>query len=470
MSYDLAPLWVELAVVAVALLILVADLFMGDKRGLGPMAAMGLVGILVATFFVDVTGASALADTYVADASSMYFKRVLLLAAILGCVGSVDFVDRVYPARQGEHYLLMLFSLVGMLLLTGAQDFVLWVVSFELAGIPLALLAAMRKDKLSAEAALKLFLAGAASTAVTLYGISFLWGLSGGSEFAGLAAVSVTPLFGLGVLLVLGGISYKIGVVPFHLWVADTYEGAPGPAVAFMSVAPKIAVVASLARLLGGGLGEHTGVWLTPLLGLAVITLLVGNITAVTQKDARRLLALSGVGHMGLMLLALCVGGTEAIAALMFYSLAYVVTNMGAFLTVSLVSERRGGLLRDFDGLIHSDPALAVAMLIFLFSLGGIPFLVGFWGKLVIFWAAWVGGYGWIVLLGVLLSVLGLFYYLRLARAMYIHDAPEDVEAVPVGWPSLVAVGLCTLLTVGLGVVPGPFIEAALDAAASLVP
>lgn len=469
MSYVFEPLWVELAVLAVAGVVFAADLFMGEKRGLGALGAMGLLGILVATFFVDVSG-PALFDTYLADASSMYFKRVLLLAGFLGCVGSIDFVDEGFPKRQGEHYLLMLFSLVGMLLLTGAQDLVLWVVGFELAGIPLALMAAMRKDKRSAEAALKLFLAGAASTAVTLYGISFLWGLSGGSEFAGLAAVPLSPMFALGVLLVLGGIAYKIGVVPFHLWVADTYEGAPAPAVAFMSVAPKIAVVASLARLLGGGLAEHSAIWVTPLVGLAIVTLVVGNLTAVTQKDARRLLALSGVGHMGLMLLALAVGGTEAVAALMFYALAYVVTNMGAFFSVGLVAERRGGRLTDFDGLIHSSPALAVALLIFLFSLGGIPFLIGFWGKLVLFWAAWIGGYEWVVLLGVLLSVLALFYYLRLARAMYIHPAPEGDEGVEIGWPSLVAVGLCAALTVGLGLVPGPFVEAALDAAATLAP
>ena len=468
MSYAFGPLWVELAVLAVAGLIFAADLFMGDKRGLGALAAMGLLGVLVASFFVDLPGL-ALADTYIADASSLYFKRVLLLAGALGYIGSVDFVDRVFPARQGEHYLLLLFSLSGMLLLTGAQDLVLWVVGFELAGLPLALMAAMRKDKRGAEAGLKLFLAGAASTAVTLYGVSFLWGSSGGSEFAGLASTAVTPLFALGVLLVLGGVGFKIGAVPFHLWVADTYEVAPAPAVAFMSVAPKIAVVASLARLLGTGLAGHSAIWSTPLLALAVITLLVGNITAVTQQDSRRLLALSGVGHMGLMLLALVVGGTEAVAALMFYALAYVVTNMGAFFTVGLVAERRGGLLRDFDGLIHSSPSLAVALLIFLFSLGGIPFLIGFWGKLVLFWAAWLGGYGGVVLLGVILSVLALFYYLRLARAMFIQPSTEPTE-VPVGWPSLVAIGLCVALTVGLGLVPGPFIEAALEAAATLTP
>ncbi|MCP4808828.1 MAG: NADH-quinone oxidoreductase subunit N [Proteobacteria bacterium] len=467
MTYEFSALWLELGVLAVAGVVFTADLLMGEKRGLGALGAIGLAGLLVASFFVDLNGA-ALFNTYLGDDTSMFFKRVLLLAGTLGCIGSIDHVDRFFPKRQGEHYLMLLFSLSGMLLLTGAQDLVLWVVGFELAGIPLSVMAAMTKDKRSSEGALKLFLSGAASTAVTLYGISFLWGLSGDTTFASLAAVPASPLFALGALLVLAGIAFKVGLVPFHLWVADTYESAPAPAVAFMSVAPKIAVVASLARLLGTGLSGHVDIWVTPLLALAVLTLVVGNVTAVTQKDARRLLALSGVGHMGLMFLALVVGTPEAYGALMFYSLGYVATNMGAFFAVGMVADERGGLLKSFNGLIKTAPALSVAILIFLFSLGGIPFLIGFWAKLFVFWSAWIAGFELVVFLGVLIAVLGLFYYLRLARAIFIEPSTDDTP-VPVGWPSLVAVGLTALLTVGLGLAPGPFIEAAIEAAGTLL-
>ena len=387
MTYAIGPLWLELGVLSVAGLVFVADLLMGKKRGLGTLSAVGLAALLMASFFVEVEGA-ALFDTYMADASGLFFKRVLLLAGALASVGTIDHVDRCYPKRQGEHYLMVLLSLSGMMLLTGAQDLLLWVVGFELSGIPLAVLAAMSKDRRSAEASLKLLLSGAASSAVTLYGISFLWGLSGDTAFAGLAGVEASPLLSLGVVLILGGISFKVGLVPFHLWIPDTYEGAPAPAVAFMSVAPKIAVVASLARLLGTGLSPHAELWITPLVALAVVTLVVGNLTALTQRDARRMLALSGVGHMGLMFLALVVGGPEAIGALMFYALAYVVTNMGAFFVVGLVADDRGGKLVDFNGLVKRSPALSTAMLVFLFSLGGIPFLVGFWAKLFVFWSA----------------------------------------------------------------------------------
>jgi NADH-quinone oxidoreductase subunit N len=468
-------LWMELGVLAVTLLVFTADLFAGEKRGLGALGAVGLAVVLLASFSIDHSG-TALYGTYVADGAALFFKRVLLLAGIIGCVGSVDHVDRVMPDRQGEHYLMMLFSLIGMMLLTGARDLLLWVVAFELAGIPLTVLASMHKDARGAEAGLKLYLSGAASTAIILYGVSFLWGYSGDTAFSGLSAGAGIPAFNLGVLLLLGGVAFKIGLAPFHLWVADTYQGAPAPAVAFMSVAPKIAVVASLARLLNEGLADQIGLWLTPLIVLSVVTLLVGNLTAITQPDARRLLALSGVGHMGLMLLALLVGGEAGLAALMFYALAYVVTNMGAFLAVGAVVDGRGdGSMAHFNGLIKGSPALSTAMLIFLFSLGGIPFMVGFWGKLFVFWAAWLGGYQWLVVMGVMISVVGLFYYLRLARAVFIEpalapegDGADYTAAVPVGWPSLVALGVCAALTVGFGVLPGPFMEAALDAAALL--
>ncbi len=462
-------LWIELAVLGVTLLVFLADLFAGEKRGLGTLAALSLAAVLGATYALGAQpfGASALYDTYAADAGGLFFKRVLLLAGVIACVGATDHVDRVMPKRQGEHYLLLLFSLVGMLLLTGARDLLLWVVAFELAGLPLAALAAMHKDRPSTEAALKLFLSGAASSAVIFYGVSMLWGMSGDTAFASLDGAA--PVAQLGVLLLIGGVAFKIGLAPFHLWVADTYQGAPAPAVAFLSVAPKIAVVASLSRLLGEGLAGWTELWLPPLLLLAVVTLAVGNLTAITQPEARRLLALSGVGHMGLMLLALITGGTDGNAALMFYALGYVVTNMGAFLVVGAVVDRRGdGSLAAFNGLVHTAPGLALAMLIFLFSLGGIPFVVGFWAKLFVFRAAWLGGHAAVVVLGVLLAVLALFYYLRLARAIFIEQPPEGARPVTLGWPSLVALSICGGLTVGLGVVPGPFVGAAVGAARQL--
>lgn len=466
---ELGPLSLELSVLALTLLVFVADLLLpaGEKRGLGALTAVGLGAILGASFWLRPEGVT-FSGTYVADAVGLYFKQVLLLAGFVGALGAIDHVDRHYPARQGEHYLLMLSALAGMLLLTGARDLLLWVVAFELAGIPLIVLAALNKDKLGTEGAIKLFLTTAASSTFTLYGFSILWGLSGSTAFVGMAAIGVGPLQSLALAMVLAGVAFKLGVVPFHLWMADTYQASPTPTVAFLSVAPKIAVFAGLIRFLLEGLLPLQAVWGGALVLLAAITMVQGNLSALAQTDARRLLALSGVAHMGLMLMGLAVGTTEGVAMLCFYALAYVCTNMGAFLVVAVIGEAEGHAgLRAFSGLAIRAPALALAMLIFLLSLGGIPFVAGFWAKVLLLWAAWQGGLTVLVVLAVLLAVLALFYYLKLARAIYIDET--GTGTVPVLDRSMAsAIGVCVAGVLVLGVLPGPFLEAAMSAARAL--
>jgi NADH-quinone oxidoreductase subunit N len=467
---DLTPMWIELSVVGTFLVVFAADLLLGreEKRGLGALTAMGLGAILIATFFCKAQGTS-FYGAYVADGMSMYFKQVLLLAGIIGSLGSIDHADRTMPARQGEHYMMILCSLIGMLILTGVSDLLLFIVAFELAGIPLVVLVGMHKTKRSSESSLKLYLSGAASSVMVLYGVSFLWGVAGDTAFASLATATASPIFHLGCLLLLAGVSFKLGLVPFHLWIADAYQGAPTPAVAFISVAPKIAVLAALARLLSEGLSGLVALWLPVLIGLSVLTMVVGNLTAVTQRDARRLLALSGVGHMGLLLLALAIGGVDGNSTLMFYSLSYVVTNMGAFLVVSVVVDARGDAdLSRFNGLSQSSPAVSVAMLAFLFSLGGIPFMAGFWAKVFVFRAAWMAGHAPVVVLGVLLAVLALFYYLRIAKAIYIEKAEEGAAPLILRRATIAALLICVVGTVGIGLYPGPFLETAENVSAHL--
>jgi len=471
------PLTLELAVLAVTLLVFTADLLLGrdEKRGLGALTAMGLAAVLGLSFVTGVDGV-AWGGAYVADATGLYLKQALLLAALLGSLGSIDHVDAHYPSRGGEHYLLMLFSLTGMMLLTGAQDLLLWVVAFELAGVPLYALAGLHKRGRGPEAALKLYLTGAASSAVMLYGVSLLWGMSGSTAFADLAAAPAEPLFVLGVLITFAGVGFKVGAVPFHLWMAATYQGAPAPTVAFMSVAPKVAAVGALVRLYLQGLGGAQELWSGALLILAAVTMVVGNLSALPQTDARRLLALSGVGHVGLMLLALAVCTPEALGALLFYAPAYVVSNMGAFIVVSAVVDQapggvdspESGRLSVFAGLSQRSPGVGLAMLLFLLSLAGIPFVVGFWAKILLLWAAWKAGQAALVVLGALLSVAALFYYLRLGRSIYMAD-PGERGAVPMGLPTRAAIGACAALVVLMGLYPAPFIEQAMEAARVLL-
>ncbi len=462
----LGPIGLELGVLVLALVVFVADLLLpaDQKRGLGGLTAVGLAGLLVASGWLVEEGVS-FSGTYVADGVGLYLKRVLLLAGFVGTLGSIDHVDRHFPARQGEHFLLLLCSLAGMLLLTGARDLLLFVVAFELAGIPLIVLAAMQKERRGTEAALKLFLTTAASSVFTLYGFSLLWGLSGSTAFAGMAAIGTGALPSLAIAMVLAGVAFKLGVVPFHLWMADTYQGAPTPTVAFLSVAPKVAVFGGLVRLLLEGLLPLQTVWGAAVVLLAAATLVQGNLSALAQTDTRRLLALSGVAHMGLMLLALAAGSAEGVGMLCFYALAYAFTNIGAFLVVSVVSEASGGAdLEVWRGLAARAPALSLAMLIFLLSLGGIPFVAGFWAKVLLLWAAWKAGLVVLVVLAVLLAVLALFYYLKVARAIYIaEDGPDTVPVV--GRTTAAAIGICAAGVLLLGVLPGSFLGVALTAA-----
>ena len=464
-----SPLLLELGVLATALLVFTADLLLGvgERRGLGALTAIGLTTVLGLSFFLDIAGPS-WGGAYVADGFGLYLKQALLLAGIIGALGSVDHVDEHFPERQGEHYLLLLFSLTGLMLLTGARDLLLWVVAFELAGVPLYALAALRKAGTGPEAALKLYLTGAVSSAITIYGVSLVWGIAGTTSFAGLSLTAGEPLFIVGMLTVLGGVGFKLGAVPFHLWMADTYEGAPAPTVALMSVAPKIAAFGALVRLYPVGLDAFQHIWAPMIVALAVLGMVVGNLAALAQTDARRLLALSGVGHVGLMLLALGAGTPETLGMLAFYAPAYVVTNMGAFLVVGAVVEEGGGDIRAFAGLSQRNPALGLAMLLFLLSLAGIPFVVGFWAKVLLLWAAWKAGLAALVVLGAILSVVGLFYYLKLGRSIYVEE-PAVPGPLALGANTKLALILCTVGVVGMGLWPKPFVEAALTAARSLL-
>jgi len=468
----LGAISLELGLLAVALLVLVADLLLGaqEKRGLGPLAAVGVAALLGASFFLPGLDSGEFAGAYVSDSAGLYFKQVLLLAGLIAILGSVDHVDRFFPSRQGEHYLLLLFSLTGMLLLTGAQDALAWIVAFELAGMPLYVLAALHKTGRGTEAGLKVYLTGAASTAFTLYGFTLIWGLAGDTSFATLSSVPSQPLFALGIVMVLAGVGFKIGAVPFHLWMADTYQGAPAPTVAFLSVAPKIALFAGLVRLLVEGLLPMGAIWRSALIALAIVTLVQGNFSALPQRDTRRLLALSGVGHMGLLLVALAAATPESLGTLTFYCLAYVVSNMGAFLVVGVITDNGGsGSLDGLKGLATRAPGVAMCMLLFLLSLGGIPFVAGFWAKVLVFWAAWKAGFSFLVILGALLTVLALFYYLKVARSIYIEDAEENTP-ISLAPSTQLALGICAVAVVGIGVVPGWFIQPAMDAAALLLP
>jgi NADH-quinone oxidoreductase subunit N len=307
---------------------------------------------------------------------------------------------------------------------------------------------------------------GAASTTTILFGAALVAGAAGTTTLAGIAAAPATPLLLVGAMMVLGGMAFKLGAAPFHMWVPDTYQGGPTPFIAFLSVAPKAAGVAAVASVFLRGLPGQSPKWLPVVAALSVASLALGNLLAVPQTSAKRLLAFSGVAQMGYVLLGLAAGTKDATAMVLFYLASYVATNIGAFLVVHAVAQHEGGdELSGFDGLSRRSPWLAAALLVLLLSLAGIPFVVGFWAKLYIFAAALKAGLLWLVVVGAVLAIVSLFYYLRIAKAMYMTE-PRRQDPVAVTPSLAISIAVSVLVAVGAGLYPTPLVEAAQKATA----
>jgi proton-translocating NADH-quinone oxidoreductase chain N len=343
-----------------------------------------------------------------------------------------------------------------------------------------------KRDRRSAEAAMKLFVLGAVASAIMLYGISIVYGVAGGTGFtaiaaacSGLAGGTSTIALCLGVVFVVGGIAFKMSAAPFHLWAPDVYEGAPSTVAAFLSTASKTAAFAAVIRFLVTSLAIHASRWLPMVVALAILSMVVGNLVAVVQTNLKRLLAYSGIAQAGYILVAVAAAhrpDTHGLSAVWMYLFLYGFTNVAGFLVVDAVHQATGSDRIDaLRGLHKRSPLLAFAALIVLFSLGGIPPLAGFVGKLYLFAAGWQGGQYALVVVGALTSVIALYYYLMVALQVYIRD-PEDDRKMPVprtlGW----AIGFCTAAVIAIGIYPRPWIalgdsaeEAASFAASALV-
>lgn len=469
---ELKTLWLPLAVAGLAVLVLLADVMTppskDGRRGLGWLVAVGLAGIFAASYAVDGSGKAA-QGVYEGGAWTVSLQRLFLLAGVIAALGAIDDVAAKSPRRAGEYWLILLFSLLGMVILPGARDLVLIVVAFELMGAPLYVLAAYAKSDApkesgtkghAAEAAVKLYLVGATSSAVTLFGLALVTGMAGTTRVEGLGIAAPTPLSSLGLVMVLAGLGYKIGMVPFHMWVPDTYQGARTPFVAFLSVAPKAAGVAAIAIIFLFGMGHEREQWLPALSVIAFLSMAVGNLLALPQTDLRRLLAYSGIAQMGYVLVGLASNDSFGAGMTLFFLTAYMFTNMGAFLVLHAAAEAGGGHTFDsLAGLSKRAPGLAAALLAFLLSLAGIPFVVGFWAKLYVLLAAWHAGQVTLVVSAIVLAVMGLFYYLRMLRAAYMVESAEELPAPKPGLPLRLAIGVCLVAVVVFGLWPKPLIE-----------
>ncbi len=411
---------------------------------------------------------------YVDDAFARFAKVAILLSA-----AAILLMSEGYMQRRGllrfEYPLLVALAVVGMLVMVSAADLMTLYMGLELQSLSLYVVAALRRDSAkSTEAGLKYFVLGALSSGLLLYGASLTYGYAGTTLFVGiiettrLGDVSLGLLFGL--VFVAAGIAFKVSAAPFHMWTPDVYEGSPTPVTAFFATAPKMAAMAMFARVLHDGFGGIIGDWQQILAFLSVVSMFLGGVAAIGQTNIKRLMAYSSIAHMGYALMGLAAGTTFGVQAMLVYMAIYVTMNVGTFAFI-LSMERDGTPVTDIAALsMYSrvDPLRALAMLVLLFSLAGVPPLVGFFAKFYVLSAAVEAGLGWLAILGVIAAVINAFYYLRIVYLMYFGEPGEQLEttASPVLWGFLVASAAVMVIgVINLFGVEG----AAAAAAASLV-
>jgi len=436
------------------------------KEQLAYLSVCGLVIVLANLLWYDRTGVSGTLfhHMFVMDRMAIFFKVLVVGATILVILASKDYVER-FRFFKGEYYFLVLMSALGMMFMASANDLLSMFITLEFSTFGFYVLVAyLREDVASNEAGLKFFILGVFAAGLLAYGISLVYGETGKILFSEIASTAWTPGLVIGFLLIFAALGFKIGAVPFHSWIPDTYHGAPTPITAFLSIAPKAAAFAILLRLFFVSLAALKPAWVLLLVGVSILSMTYGNIVAIAQKNIKRLLAYSGIAQIGNVLIGLAAGTKMGEDAILFYLLTYLFANLGAFAVVIAVSNLiRSDEIEDFNGLNRRSPFLAFAMLMFLLSLAGVPPLAGFIGKLYIFLAAIKQELYTLIIVGLVNIVISMYYYLVIVKKMYINE-PTDRSplAVSPSMQAVIYVGLAGTLI--LGIYPKPFIEWAVSA------
>ena len=418
-------------------------------------------------------GTYGLMHTMLVDRFALYFFYLFLSATAISILMSVRYLETEHE-NHGEYYALMLLSVAGMMCMAAGFDIVLIFIGLELMAISTYVLVGfLRRDRRSNEAALKYLLLGAFSSGIFAYGLSLLYGLTGSTNLAMIQrqlptvlASQYRPVAIVALVTTMTGLLFKIAAIPFHQWAPDAYEGAPTSITGFMSVAVKAAGWAMLLRILIGGLIPMRPIWAPLLVFVSIATMTGANFAALTQTNTKRLLAYSSIAHVGYMLLGLIAGtatelNADGIKGILIYLLVYTFMNLGAFGVITSLRHRNivGDELDDLNGLYSRAPVEAVLMLIFMLSLAGIPPLAGFWGKYFIFLSLIETGHYALASLGVLYSVFGLYYYLKIANAMFMRQAEKGEETLPVSYSMRAALGVTGFATLLIGILPNSFIQ-----------
>jgi NADH-quinone oxidoreductase subunit N len=484
---NLIPAMAEIVLAIAIMVILVAGLFVREEKQ--PLSHWLSLLAIVITAFVAMSGFDSGATNYTFNQMfvSDPMAKLLKLFACIATFATLIYARQYTMARgmlggtlSGEFYVLALMTLLGQMIMISGNSFLIIYLGLELMSLSLYALVALRRDHpISTEAAMKYFVLGAMASGFLLYGMSLLYGATGSLELTQVAAAVSSGTVNkmvlvLGVVFLMAGLAFKLGAAPFHMWAPDVYQGAPTSVTLLLGAAPKLAAFAICMRLLVGALGAMAADWQQMLIVMAVASMAVGNITAIAQTNIKRMLAYSTISQMGFMLLGLLSGVFEgsttaaaanAYSASMFYAVTYVLTTLGSFAVIMLLS--RSGFeaesLDDFKGLNQRSPWFAAIMMVLLLSLAGVPPMVGFFAKLTVLEAALAAGHLWLVIVAVLLSLVGAYYYLRIVKLMYF-DAPTDMSPIVADRGMQITLSINGIAVVLLGILPGTLMTACLQA------
>jgi NADH-quinone oxidoreductase subunit N len=408
--------------------------------------------------------------SFVVDTFARFLKVLAIAGSAAAILMSIDY-DRREGQQRFEYSVLIVLSTLGMLMLISAADLIALYLGLELMSLPLYVVAASHRNSLrSSEAGLKYFVLGALSSGMLLYGASLVYGFTGTVNFSGIAHSAAEAGSGLifGLVFLFAGFCFKVSAVPFHMWTPDVYEGAPTPVTAFFSAAPKVAGIAMFVRVAGMAFPGITTQWHEIVAFVSVASMLLGAFAAIGQRNIKRLMAYSSIGHMGFALIGLAAGTSEGVQGVLVYMAIYVTMTLGTF-AVILSMRRAGGMVESIDqlaGLARTHPAMAFAMAMLLFSMAGIPPLAGFFAKFYVFLAAIKAGLYVLAVIGVLASVVGAYYYLAIIKAMYFDEPAEGFVGMPAALK--VVLGVCALFNIVFFIYPAPLVAVASAAARSL--
>lgn len=481
MTYDLATIAPELFLLLSAMALLMLGVFkQGNPTGLVLSLATVATVITFALVWTQPTARTLAFDgLFVRDGFGNFMKGLILVGSSVSLIMAWRFIERENMSRF-EFPVLMLFATVGMMMMVSANDLISLYIGLELQSLSLYVIAAFRRDTLrSTESGLKYFVLGALSSGMLLYGSSLVYGFAGTTNFNTLAEIlqqaaqaGQAPSIGLivGVVFVIAGLAFKVGGVPFHMWTPDVYEGAPTPVTAFFASAPKIAAMALFVRVLMGPFADLVAQWQQVVVAISLLSMVLGALAAISQTNIKRLMAYSSIGHVGYALIGLAAGTEAGVRGLAVYMAIYLFMNLGTF-AVILCMRQKDRMVENIDdlrGLSRTHPLMALAMGIFMFSMAGIPPLAGFFSKLYVFLAAIEAGLYTLAVVGVLSSVVGAFYYLRIVKLMYFDEPAESFDQ-PFGREMNLIMGAAGAITLLFFVFPSPIVAGAEAAAASLL-